>query len=429
MKLGAAGLKEQPFRVHGKPLIYVSYEARQSAIVFLRRVRKHRNGLGLFLGPPLSGKTTILHSFVESLEEDTEVAIVDATSMNAATLLENILGQYGFQLDLDSINEHLNMVKVFLLQRSASGNAPILIIENLHAMNPSAFRVVSELAELKYRGQAAARIVLSSDRNVDSIMQSPAMRKVAVRQTDEFLLKPLTEYEATDYLYEKLRAGGCSDPENVIPDSVCDEFHRASGGWPGVLDRLVLLALARATHCPLTKDHVERPILPSWSDKSDHAAHGVFAGVRSSEVPQVYVTKGGKTLRRVVFDGSRLMIGRTEHNDIRVDSRFVSRHHALLIRHGSTTLLMDLNSTNGTFVNSRRISNQVLMNDDIISIGNHRIKFAHADAKSDVQADVARFADTVIMKSLQDMRQMLASENTQAMPSLVSSRPDEDRSA
>jgi type II secretory ATPase GspE/PulE/Tfp pilus assembly ATPase PilB-like protein len=76
MKLGAAGLKEQPFRVHGKPLIYVSYEARQSAIVFLRRVRKHRNGLGLFLGPPLSGKTTILHSFVESLEEDTEVAIV-----------------------------------------------------------------------------------------------------------------------------------------------------------------------------------------------------------------------------------------------------------------------------------------------------------------------------------------------------------------
>ena len=41
--------------------------------------------------------------------------------------------------------------------------------------------------------------------------------------------------------------------------------------------------------------------------------------------------------------------------------------YALLVRHGSDTLLMDLNSANGTYVNSRRVSNQVLANDDVVT--------------------------------------------------------------
>ena len=52
----------------------------------------------------------------------------------------------------------------------------------------------------------------------------------------------------------------------------------------------------------------------------------------------------------------------------------------MFVRHGSTTLLMDLNSTNGTFVNSRRVSNHVMHDSDIVSIGSHRLKFVHATA-------------------------------------------------
>ena len=77
----------------------------------------------------------------------------------------------------------------------------------------------------------------------------------------------------------------------------------------------------------------------------------------------------------------RMLIGRSEHNDLSIDSRFVSRHHMLLVRHGSSTFLMDLNSTNGTYVNSRRVSNHVLIDNDIITVGHHRIKFCDPHAK------------------------------------------------
>jgi pSer/pThr/pTyr-binding forkhead associated (FHA) protein len=130
------------------------------------------------------------------------------------------------------------------------------------------------------------------------------------------------------------------------------------------------------------------------------------------------LTHDGQTIRDLTIDKPRIIIGRSDHNDLRVNSRFVSRNHAMLIRNGNATFLMDLNSTNGTIVNSRRISNQVLMHNDIISLGNHRIKFVHPAATDVMVHEAAGMADTIIMESLRDMRRMLAQENTQALPIL-----------
>ena len=54
---------------------------------------------------------------------------------------------------------------------------------------------------------------------------------------------------------------------------------------------------------------------------------------------------------------------------------YISRQHAVLVKIGNATVLLDLKSRNETFVNGKRVDNQVLINDDVISIGDHRIKF------------------------------------------------------
>ena len=117
------------------------------------------------------------------------------------------------------------------------------------------------------------------------------------------------------------------------------------------------------------------------------------------------------------------MLGRSEHNDIAINSRFISRHHALLVRHGSATFLMDLNSTNGTFVNSERISNHVLLHEDVITVGHHHIKFSDPFATKRSELDGAEFADTAIMKTLEDMRSLLAQENTALLPTASEDLP------
>ena len=220
-----------------------------------------------------------------------------------------------------------------------------------------------------------------------------------------------------------MQAAGSVVPSFVFPASICNELWEASGGWPGILDRIALLALARAETLPVSRENVERPALPdgTWDAQTIEESHGE-AGT-PPEPPTLFVTEHGKQTRQLRFDKPRLLVGRSEHNDVSIDSRYVSRHHLLLVRHGSATFLMDLNSTNGTFVNSRRVSNHVLIDDDIISIGNHRIKFCDPHARQRGSLDGLEFADTAIMKTLEDMRSLLAQENTAEFPAASENVP------
>jgi pSer/pThr/pTyr-binding forkhead associated (FHA) protein len=241
------------------------------------------------------------------------------------------------------------------------------------------------------------------------------MQAIDKRVLHDFHLRPMTCDETRDYIHAKLIAAGAEFPAFVFPKLVCDELWRASGGWPGIIDRLALLAIARAESLPISPENVEHPTVPAgtWKEIADpvEPAEG-----EPAPPAQLIVSTNGRIVKQTVLDSSRLLVGRSEHNDIAINSCFVSRHHALLVRHGSSTFLMDLNSTNGTFVNSRRVSNHVLRDNDVISIGHHTIKFIDPYATTRTQLEGDDFADTTIMKTLEDMRSLLAQENTALLP-------------
>jgi len=423
MELRAAGLDEQPFRTHGKPLSTVSYASHTEGLKVLEDTLGKANGMSLLQGPTLSGKSTLIREFVDSLSDEISVAVVDGKGLNTTSLLEAVLRQFGYVLDHSSPNELLGMLRVFTMQQAASQEAPLLIIENTHALNPSALRALCELANLDIRGKSALKIVLVSDRPLLPVIDAPAMESISRRLTHDFHLRPMSNEEAMQYIYTKLRSAGSLVPEFVFPIAVCTELWRASGGWPGILDRVALLSLARSDTLPVPQEEIERPVLPqgTWDDKDL-----VEIGQQSTAAPQaptLYVSHDGETIHEMTFELPRLLIGRSEHNDIAITSKFISRHHALLVRHGSATFLMDLNSTNGTFVNSRRVSNHVLIHDDVITMGHHRIKFNDPHATKRGSLDGIEFADTAIMKTLADMRSLLAQENTEILPAPTEDLP------
>ena len=411
MELGAAGLSEQPFRTHGRPLAVVSYASWRDALKVLEATCTAPLGLCLLQGPPLSGKSTLIREFVEHIPDDCAAAVVDGNGLGTAGLIEAALRQFGYVLDHSSTSELLAMLRVFAMQQAASHEAPILIVERVQRLNPSALRVLAELAALRFRGAAALKLVLVSDRSLASLVASPDMEGVRSRVTHDFHLRPMTSAEAREFLYRKLRKAGSESPDRVFPRAVCNALWRASGGWPGILDRIALLALAGAESLPVPAEVIETPALPrgTWLHRGDDES-------AAGGAPALFVTLDGQLLQELAFDQPRLLIGRSEHNDVAIASRFISRHHAILVRHGSSTFLMDLNSTNGTFVNSRRISNHVLADNDVITLGHHRIKYSEPNAPRRDLAAEFDFADTAIMKTLDDMRRLLAEENTELLP-------------
>ncbi len=72
----------------------------------------------------------------------------------------------------------------------------------------------------------------------------------------------------------------------------------------------------------------------------------------------------------------RIMIGRAEDNDVVIKYNYVSRKHACIYMSGERACIMDLHSTNHTFVNDKEINNDEikLNNNDIIRLADITFK-------------------------------------------------------
>lgn len=89
----------------------------------------------------------------------------------------------------------------------------------------------------------------------------------------------------------------------------------------------------------------------------------------------------GDTATLIDADGTRravtapYVIGRHEDCDLVLTGKNVSRRHAEIRADADGVFLADLASTNGTLVNGHQITSQRLVHNDIITVGDHHLRF------------------------------------------------------
>jgi HD-GYP domain-containing protein (c-di-GMP phosphodiesterase class II) len=74
-------------------------------------------------------------------------------------------------------------------------------------------------------------------------------------------------------------------------------------------------------------------------------------------------------------EGGRVVLGRSEDVDVQIFDVSISRLHCLFERDRGQVFLADLNSSNGTWVNGRRVSRQMLNQGDAVRLGNIEFVF------------------------------------------------------
>ena len=95
------------------------------------------------------------------------------------------------------------------------------------------------------------------------------------------------------------------------------------------------------------------------------------------------------------LDQDSYTIGREAGNSIVIEDAQISRRHASLMRQGSTYLIEDMGSTNGTYVNGRRITAPVLLaNNDLIGLADTVVLVVQLPLVSGEDATVVSEAHT-----------------------------------
>jgi len=359
--------------------LIVAYDSHQGALRFLSSALGQANGVALLQGPTGSGKTTIIKEQLGWSSRDAAVAHLNGAHLTPRRLITGMLSQFGVKTDSEHDHQLLQQLNDYLTQQTRSMRPPLLIVDNADRATPSALRQINWLAALDERGKYALRIVLSGKERLSSLLRHDSMRALARRHPATYSLNPMTSQETMIYLRTRLIAAGGERTEKVFPVDACDRLHELSRGWPGLLNECAIRAMER-----MEELQSARP------------------------VPRIIITRKGRTVAEHELTEREYVIGRTDLADIVIKDRHVSKLHAMLKVYGNAIMLLDLNSTNGTTVNSTVVQKSILRNNDIIMLGQHRLKIENVPTISAEMNEQISVTDTIAMQSIDDLRNLRA---------------------
>ena len=91
------------------------------------------------------------------------------------------------------------------------------------------------------------------------------------------------------------------------------------------------------------------------------------------------ILDGSRIDEKIELSSSETTIGRADDNSIPLHGPSVSGHHCLIRHLKDSYVIIDLVSTNGTSINDRHISKEVLRRGDIIKLGTMPVKIEGND--------------------------------------------------
>ncbi len=132
-------------------------------------------------------------------------------------------------------------------------------------------------------------------------------------------------------------------------------------------------------------------------------------------MPKLLLKFNAAVIKEIPFAKDSLTVGRKADNDIVIDNPAISGHHCRIALEGGTYYVEDLESTNGTFVNQKRVKKAGVHHNDVIGLAKHALIFVE-DAPEPVAAAPAPApaADATMMLSPQKQAELVAAASDSA---------------
>jgi len=121
-------------------------------------------------------------------------------------------------------------------------------------------------------------------------------------------------------------------------------------------------------------------LLPAVDAEGDSDDAPVSHDAAADAATAALICLTGDAPRRFALTKNTVTVGRGPHCDLQILTHFVSREHARLTSNGGATLIEDLGSRNGVFVNSIRIERRHLQQGDLVTIGETQFRFVESMA-------------------------------------------------
>ena len=354
--------------------------------------------LAILVGEGQLELTHVVRRFLAAADESVARITMSKIMPDVGDGLRAITSTLGFSTEGLSVGDLYSVLRLFLENQRAHRRRTIFAVEQSGSQPDWLLELLDGLVRGEIEQRYGLMIVLSdSARLLDDRLDSANLSGLKqYSRNGRVQLGAFSAAETTTFLRDRVRAAGLNDISELFDFDAIARLHSVSEGIPDDVAALCGRCLTRANLGQVSRisdadvDAVAKE-LDLGADRQ--AARLAMDSTLTGEVPahgivqhRLIVRLDGNWLNDRMVQSGALLIGRAEHSDIHLRSRFVSRTHALVIVTDDGHEIRDLGSRNGTFIGSKKIERHVLQPDDVIRVGQFLIEYQTIAGRVDVPA-------------------------------------------
>jgi general secretion pathway protein A len=381
-------LHELPFRLSPDPQFLYLSKQHARAKAYMESTIWFTDGFVVITGEIGAGKTTLIETFLRELQTDVVVAQINQTQLSPTAFLQTVLVQFGFSPFHMKKPEVLATLNQFLMEQHDAGRKVLLIVDEAQNLSYRVLEEIRMLSGVETAKEKALRIILAGQPELNEKLNSPELVQLTQRVRLRFHLAALTRAETMAYIDHRLEVAG-AEGRRIFAEATYPTIYKYTGGVPRLINTLCdtcMMAAFGRDQDNVTVADLDAAIRElQWVEFASntnrlqvpdvqqiHAATGADHG---QSVGRILLASDGKTVVERELKPGRLVIGRTPDNDLQIDSKFISRHHCQIVTQADACLIEDLNSTNGIYVQSKRVRRYNLNDGDVVQVGQHEIMY------------------------------------------------------
>jgi len=390
MYLEHFGLERQPFQLSPDANFLYLSKGHARAKSYMEYTVWNRDGFVVITGEIGSGKTTLFQQLLRSVSDDVVIARIYQTQLDEIEFFQAILLEFGLEPFNAGKVELISMLNTFLLEQYAEGRQVILIVDEAQNLSKRVLEELRMLTGMETDEERVLNLILVGQPELKKLLDAPGMEQLSQRIRFRFHLRALEQDDIANYIMHRMKIAGIKkknafESNNaIIKDECIPLIYRYTGGIPRLVNTLCDTALICAfveNKKKVTVNTIEEAVNElQWMPYHDRAGIKAFKNMPTTAIDFNAVAKlvdamHENNMQEYVISEDITTIGRIGSNDIHILDEMVSGHHAKIICFQNNYFIEDLISTNGTFVNGKRIKKCVLKDRDQLAFGPYKMLF------------------------------------------------------
>ncbi|KPQ08226.1 MAG: Type II secretory pathway, component ExeA (predicted ATPase) [Rhodobacteraceae bacterium HLUCCA12] len=239
------GLRERPFSLTPDPEFLFWSPEHRGALAMLEYGLSTRAPITLLTGEIGAGKTTLMHYFIDSLDEDVTIGLISNPRPGVNDILRRVCAALGLKTTQpDDSTEHFALVQDFLLQEHRRNRSVLLIIDEAQNLTREALEDLRMLTNINAGKDEVLQLLLVGQPELRDVVRRPDLVQFAQRIAASYHIPRLGAEGVAGYIAARLRAAGGSP--GIFSKQAAELIHNATGGTPRLVNQLCDLALTYA---------------------------------------------------------------------------------------------------------------------------------------------------------------------------------------